>query len=172
MIRHSDYNDGLLKNSMGTKDPSFFATRGQSVFSPPTNTTETNSQYDCPGKSPVPPRRADIHPKQQDCFSMVFGISSRGVSVFSIVIIASAHIDSIRSICNEVTALLSHYSCFCHFSVLPKDDYSFVLDNTYCDLCIVSSGLLSEISFFYPDIIFSCMEIPPSEVRLLLCRHS
>ena len=157
---------------MGNKDFAFFTTRAQSVFSPPINDTEMSDQYGCVGNSPVPTRKADVHPKQQDCFSMVFGISSRGISVLSIAIIASAHIGSIRSICNEVTALLSHYYCFCHFSVLPKDDYSFVLDNTYCDLCIVSSSLLSEISCFYPDIIFSCIEIPPSEVHFLFHRHA
>lgn len=169
LLTNSDYRDSAEQNAVGNTPFSIPATTDSTVFRSSFREAPAARDDDGVRKHPIPVGNPDTRPEQSDCYSMVFGVSSAAVSVLSVVVITTSPIQRIRSICSEVTALLSHYSCFCSFSVYPKDDYSFVLDNTYCDFCIASKSILSEVSYFYPDVLFSYVDDSSTDVRLWCC---
>ena len=167
-LTDSEYDYSTAKNDVGSPPFSFPLLSDSTVFHPSLNETTDMHDNDSAFKRSIPVGNQDTQPKQSNCFSMVFGVPTTAISVLSVVVITTSQIQRFRSICSEVTALLSHYSCFCSFSVYPKEDYSFALSNTYCDFCITPKCILSEISHFYPDILMSYVD--DSSVNVSLCR--
>lgn len=97
-------------------------------------------------------------------YSTQFGCSALSSILLSIIVITPENDPDMKELCDSVMLSLSQYFIFCQISVYQRNDCSFVLGNTYCDLCIVDRNYLNAISMSFPNIVCSSYTYAPITV--------
>ena len=104
-------------------------------------------------------------------YSTQFGCSALSSILLSIIVITPENDPDMKELCDSVMLSLSQYFIFCQISVYQRNECSFVLGNTYCDLCIVDRNYLNAISMSFPNIVCSSYSYSPITVDLRRWSH-
>ena len=94
-----------------------------------------------------------------------FGVPLHPYTMITAILFVPSSANDYYALCDKVMLSLSHYSIFCQLSVYNRDDLSCIIDNVYCDICIVYSELLNIVSQTYPNLCCSVFEYQYVHVR-------
>lgn len=148
--------DDLHLSDIPSNEPLYPASIGDSYASAYLETDSTiNVPLDC-----------QIEPLS---YSAQFGCSALSSILLSIVVITPENDPDMKELCDSVMLSLSQHFIFCQISVYQRNDCSFVLGNTYCDLCIVDRNYLNAISMSFPNIVCSSYSYSPITVDVRRC---
>ena len=100
-----------------------------------------------------------------------FGVPLHPYTMITAILFVPSSANDYYTLCDKVMLSLSHYSIFCQLSVYNRDDLSCIIDNVYCDICIVYSELLNIVSQTYPNLCCSVFEYQYIHVKSSIRFH-